>query len=71
MVSSKDVRRMSVKMLTVQRMIIVENNKSVATRPTNVKMLNAVIISIVKTKRVVHTDVMVAKTFTNVKRLNV
>ena len=82
----KNVRRMFAKQFVVVRLIVnhmfvnqliarptttAESNKSVNKVLSHVKMLSAVTINTALAKQVAHTDVMVERMSTNVKRLNV
>ena len=67
----KNVRRMFAKQLIARPTITAESNKSVNKVLSHVKMLSAVTINTALAKQVDHTDVMVERMSTNVKRLNV
>jgi len=67
----KNVRRTFAKRLIAKPTITAESNKSVSKVLSHVKMLSAVIINTVLTRLVDHTDVMVERMSTNVRRLSV
>lgn len=67
----KNVRRMFAKQLIARPTITAESNKSVNKVLSYVKMLSAVTINTALAKKVDHTDVMVERMSTNVRRLNV
>jgi len=67
----KNVRRMFAKQLIARPTTTAESNKSVNKVLSHVKMLSAVTINTALAKQVDHTDVMVERMSTNVKRLNV
>jgi len=67
----KNVRRMFAKQLIARPTTTAESNKSVNKVLSHVKMLSAVTINTALAKQVAHTDVMVERMSTNVKRLNV
>jgi hypothetical protein len=67
----KNVRRMFAKQLIARPTTTAESNKSVNKVLSHVKMLSAVTINTALAKQVDHTDVMVERMSTNVRRLNV
>ena len=70
-VKKKNVRRTFAKKLIAKPTSTAESNKSVNKVLSHVKMLSAVIINTALTRLVDHTDVMVERMSTNVRRLNV
>ena len=70
-VKKKNVRRTFAKKLIAKPTSTAESNKSVNKVLSHVKMLSVVTINTAPTRLVDHTDVMVERMSTNVRRLNV
>jgi hypothetical protein len=68
--TSRSVKRMSVKRSSVRPTVIAESNKSVNKEHSNVWMSNVDLMLTVKTNQMVHTDVMAERVSTNVRKLN-